>query len=122
MFEFFESDIFTIGLEVAFLAFIGYDLKKYLATKKREYLLNITLALGFFVYAAIPFYNKYVTWNDADKMALQTLCEKDHDTKLCECLSDVIEKEYSFASYETVFESKELKSFTDETLKECREG
>ena len=61
MFDFYESDWFTITLEVVFLIFIVYDIKRYFETKKREYLLNITLTLGFFIWAFIPFYNKYFT-------------------------------------------------------------
>lgn len=121
MFEFFESDVFTIGLEIALLLFVAYDLKKYLATKKREYMVNIVLALGFFIYTAIPFYNKYVTWSEADRIALQTVCEKEHTKAVCKCLSDATEKKYSFAAYEKAFESEELKTFTDETLQECTE-
>lgn len=121
MFDFFQSDAFTIGLEIAFLVFIFYDLRKYLATKKREYMVNIVLAVGFFIYTAIPFYKKYATWSDADRLVLQAVCEKENEAKLCDCLSDAIEKEYTFEAYDKAFETEELKIFVDETLTECKE-
>jgi len=62
MFAFYESDWFTVVLEIGFLLFIGYDAKRYFQTKKREYLLNIFLAVVFFFWALVPFYNKY--YND----------------------------------------------------------
>lgn len=119
MFDFFESDTFTIGLEVAFLVFIGYDARKYFLTRRREYLLNILLAVGFFIWAAIPFYNKYYTWSDAERNALTTLCAKLHDKAQCECLTDTVTKGYSFKAYESAFETAELTTFTAAAIKEC---
>ena len=121
MFDFFDSDLFTIGLEIAFLLFIGYDFRKYLLTRKREYALNIVLAVGFFIWAAIPFYNKYMTWSDAERSALTTLCAKEHDKTLCECLTDTVTKEYAFSAYEAAFETPELRAFTEASKKECQE-
>ena len=121
MFDFFESDAFTIGLEIAFLVFIAYDAKKYYLTKRREYLLNIVLALGFFIWAAIPFYNKYFTWNDAARAAVQTICEKENNASICDCLGDTLVKEYSLNAYEAAFETASLKAFEKETLESCRE-
>lgn len=48
MFAFYESDWFTITLEILFMLFIVYDTRRYLQTRKREYLLNIVLAVAFF--------------------------------------------------------------------------
>lgn len=121
MFDFFESDAFTIGLEIAFLGFIGYDARKYFLTRRREYIVNIALAVGFFIWAAIPFYNKYYTWSDADKLALQMICEKEKTEAVCECLTDAVTKEYAFSAYEAAFETPELQAFTQEAKKECRE-
>jgi len=120
VFDFFESDTFTIGLEIAFLAFIGYDARKFFLTRRREYIVNIILALGFFIWAAVPFYNKYITWSDADRQALQTICEKENNASLCGCLTDTLTKEYSFSSYESAFETEALKHFTEEAKEECQ--
>lgn len=122
MFDFFDSDAFTIGLEIVFLLFIGYDFRKYLLTRKREYLMNIALAVGFFIWTAIPFYNKYYTWSDTERSALTTLCAKEHDKTLCECLTDTVTKEYAFSAYETAFETPEMKAFQETAIKECRDG
>lgn len=121
MFDFFESDTFTIGLEIAFLLFMGYDLRRYMLTRRREYMFNIVLTVGFFIYAAIPFYNKYYTWSDTERMALLTLCAKEKGPDVCECLTDTLTKEYAFSAYEKAFETPELEAFTEETTKECRE-
>ncbi|MDQ1337965.1 MAG: hypothetical protein QG617_932, partial [Campylobacterota bacterium] len=67
MFDFLDSDWFVIGLEIVFLIFISYDLKKYFETKKREYIVNIVLTIGFGVWTLIPFYNSYMTWDEAKK-------------------------------------------------------
>ncbi len=119
MFDFFQSDTFTIILEIAFLIFIGYDLRKYMLTKRREFLVNIALAVGFFIWAAIPFYNKYYTWNSAERSALTTLCAQEYDKTLCECLTDTLTKEYTFGAYEAAFETPELKAFTERARGEC---
>jgi len=122
LFDFFDSDAFNIGLEIAFLAFIGYDARKYFLTKRREYAINIVLAIGFFIWAAIPFYNKYYTWSEAERNALQAICEKEESREVCECLTDTLTKEYSFSAYEEAYESPEQKAFTQEAKKECLEG
>ena len=88
MFGFYESDWFTITLEVLFLIFIAYDAKKYFETRKREYLINIALAVGFFVWAFIPFYNKYYTWQDNDKSIMIEKCSAEFNASYCECLDD----------------------------------
>ena len=119
MFDFFDSDAFTIGLEIAFLIFIGYDARKYFLTKRREYLVNIVLAVGFFIWAAIPFYNKYYSWNDAAREALYTICEKENNASLCDCLTDTLTKEYSLNAYEAAFETEALRTFTQEAKTEC---
>jgi glucan phosphoethanolaminetransferase (alkaline phosphatase superfamily) len=120
MFDFLDNDYFVIVLEIIFLIFIIYDFRKWLESKKREYLINIALAIAFFIYTAIPFYNKYYTWSDQDKNLLNERCLSEHNTTLCDCLNDKIIKEYSFSSFKTTDE-KELKEFMSESKKECLE-
>lgn len=121
MFAFYESDWFTITLEILFLLFIAYDTKRYFETRKREYLLNILLAVVFFFWALIPFYNKYLTWDEAAKTALITECSNEHNTSYCSCLEDKVFKEYDFESYRKIEKTDEdLLEFLQESDKECR--
>jgi hypothetical protein len=125
MFDFFSSDTFTIGLEIFFLIFIVYDLKRYFETKKREYIVNVILAAAFFIYAAIPFYNQYYTWSTHSKLELNSPCNvksDPEDKKLCVCLNKHLTKEYSYTSYQTL--DKEENSYIeliDTLTKECKE-
>ncbi|NOQ31228.1 MAG: hypothetical protein GQ570_08910 [Helicobacteraceae bacterium] len=120
MFSFFSSDEFIIALEVVFLLFIAYDAKRYFETRKREYIFNIVLTFGFFIYAAIPFYNKYYTWSDKAQQKLLSECLIENNTSVCECLDDMIVKEYNFSSYQEL-NKLDLTSFVNETKKECLE-
>lgn len=121
MFDFYESDWFTITLEIIFLIFILYDIKRYVETKKREYLINILLTFGFFIWAIVPFYNKYFTWQDSDKAKLQAHCTQEHNSSVCECLDDKIFKEYDLKSFLTLQKSKdkELSEFLETSKKIC---
>lgn len=122
MFAFYESDWFTLALEVLFLLFIAYDTKRYLETKKREYLLNIALAIIFFVWALVPFYNKYFGWQERDRVALLSTCEQEHNSTYCSCYDDLIFKEYALERYNALDKShdKELTAFLKECDEECR--
>jgi hypothetical protein len=121
MFDFFSSDTFTILLEIAFLVFIIYDLKRYFETKKREYMINVVLAFGFFIYAAIPFYNKYYLWSDEARLAQNTQCSQE-EINICQCMNDKLFKAYSFEEYETMeLNSDAYKEFLKESQEECKE-
>ena len=122
MYAFYESDWFTLALEVLFLLFIAYDTKRYLVTRKREYLLNIALAIVFFVWALVPFYNKYFSWQERDKTALLSTCEQEHNSTYCRCLDDMIVKAYDVGSYRELEKSggEEFMSFLKECDEECR--
>ena len=121
MFDFLSSDWFTLGLEVVFLIFIVYDIKKYNENKNKEYLINIILTIGFFIWTIIPFYNSYITWEDKDKSELIKSCEKENNSTLCNCLSDSIFKEYQHKDYEKIEHKtdKDYLEFIKDTKEEC---
>ncbi len=120
MFDFLDSDWFVISLEIVFLLFIAYDVKKYFETKKKEYITNIVLTLGFFIWALIPFYNSYMTWSEDKKQELISECKKENNETLCQCLDDKIFKEYSFEDFKSVDKnSSEFNEFIKETKEEC---
>ena len=122
MFAFYESDWFTIILEILFLLFIAYDTKRYFQTGKREYLINIVLAIVFFFWALVPFYNKYYSWQDVDKESLLTQCIQEHNQTYCTCRDDKIFKEYDFESFKDLEKQKDedYLEFIEEVDKECR--
>ena len=122
MFAFYESDWFTIVLEILFLLFIAYDTKRYFQTGKREYLINIVLAIVFFFWALVPFYNKYYSWQDVDKESLLTQCIQEHNQTYCTCRDDKIFKEYDFESFKDLEKQKDADylEFIEEVDKECR--
>ncbi len=122
MFAFYESDWFTIVLEILFLLFIAYDTKRYFQTGKREYLINIVLAVLFFFWALVPFYNKYYTWQDVDKESLIAECVQEQNQTYCSCLDDMIFKEYDFESFKALEKQKDedYLEFIEEVDKECR--
>lgn len=99
MFEFLESDWFNISLEVVFVLLISYDIKKYIETKKREYLTNIVLTLGFAVWALYPYYKSYFGWKEEQKSTMVSMCHTQKDEKLCKCLDEAIFKEYTYDEY-----------------------
>ena len=122
MFAFYDSDWFTITLEILFLIFIIYDIKRYYETKKCEYLLNIVLTIGFFFWALVPFYNKYFSWQDADKEALVALCVQDHNESYCSCLEDKVFKTYEFEDFRALDKNNDVDflEFLDESDRDCR--
>ena len=122
MFSFLSSDWFTLGLEIVFLLFIAYDLKKYFETKKREYIVNIVLAFVFFLWAVVPFYNAYITWQESDKAEMLSTCKQESNQSLCECIDDKIFKEYSFDDFISVDKNAtDYKEFIDKAKEECQD-
>ena len=120
MFDFLDSDWFIISLEIVFLLFIAYDAKKYFETKKKEYITNIVLTLGFFIWALIPFYNSYMTWSQDQKQDLISECKKENNETLCQCLDEKIFKEYSFEDFKSLDKnSSDFNEFVKETKEEC---
>ncbi len=120
MFDFLDSDWFVISLEIVFLLFIAYDAKKYFETKKKEYITNIVLTLGFFIWALIPFYNSYMTWSEDKKQELISECKKENNETLCQCLDEKIFKEYSFEDFKSLDKnSSDFNEFIKDTKEEC---
>lgn len=119
MFDFLSSDWFIIGIEIVFLILIIYDIRQYILTKKKEYITNIVLTFAFFVWASIPFYNKYITWNEDKMKTLHIECLAENNETVCNCLEDSVVKEYSLADYEVVKSKEEYKEFIKETKEDC---
>jgi len=120
VFDFLDSDWFVISLEIVFLLFIVYDAKKYFETKKKEYITNIVLTFGFFIWALIPFYNSYMTWSEDKKQELISECKKENNETLCQCLDDKIFKEYSFEDFKSLDKNgSDFNEFVKETKEEC---
>ena len=120
MFDFLNNDWFVIALEIAFLIFIIYDLKRYIETKKNEYIINVIFTFIFFIWAAIPFYNKYLTWEDDLKANVNAECLSENNESLCGCLSDSIFKEYSLSAYKATDKNgSDYKGFIKESKESC---
>lgn len=120
MFDFLDEDWFVISLEIVFLLFIFYDAKKYFQTQKKEYLTNIALTIAFFIWTAIPFYNSYITWNDGEKLKVNTVCLSENNETLCKCLDESIFKEYSYEAYQALDKnSSDYLEFVKETKEDC---
>lgn len=120
MFDFLNEDWFIIGLEIVFVILISYDIKKYFETKKKEYITNIVLTLGFAIWTLLPFYNSYFGWEDSQKQEMLATCKDSNDTQLCNCVDKTIFKTYVFDEYKAIDkESKEYKEFLKETKEDC---
>lgn len=123
MFDFLDSDWFIIGLEIVFLLFIGYDAWKYIQTRKREYIMNIVLAIGFAIWVLYPFYTKYYQWEDSEKSMLDKSCLSEHNASYCACIDDKIFKEYDAQTYSKldIKNDKDFLEFLKESEEECFE-
>ena len=120
MFDFLSSDWFNISLEILFLILISYDIKRYVETKKREYIVNIVLTVGFAIWALYPYYNAYVGWQEDQKKEMLSHCTQEDNTTLCQCLDDATFKNYTYEEYKAVDKnSSEYKSFLTQAKEEC---
>jgi hypothetical protein len=99
MFDFLDSDWFNITLEVVFLILISYDVKKYIETKKKEYLTNIVLTIVFAIWTLYPYYNSYVGWEDEQKQVMISHCNSEKNTTLCRCMDEATFKEFTHDEY-----------------------
>ena len=120
MFDFMDTDWFNITLEIVFLVLISYDVKKYIETKKREYIVNIVLTIGFAIWTLYPYYNSYVGWDEKQKEVMLSTCPDNNETKLCKCLDDSIFKEYMYEEYINIDKnSSDYIDFLKEAKEDC---
>lgn len=120
MLDFLDSDWFNIGLEIFFLLLISYDVKKYIETKKKEYITNIVLTVGFAIWVLYPYYKSYFGWEESQKEQMLSHCVDSNDTNLCKCLDDATFKEYTFDEYKAIDKnSSEYKEFINDAKEEC---
>jgi len=118
-----DSDWFIIGLEVVFILLISYDVKKYLATKKREYIVNIVLTIGFAIWTLYPFYTSYFEWDEKQKEDLLVHCSDVKDTKLCTCIDNAVFKTYKHSEYVSIDKNaSEFQEFLQETKEDCNDS
>jgi hypothetical protein len=124
VFDFLDSDWFNIGLEVLFVLLISYDIKKYFETRKREYIVNIVLTIGFAVWALYPYYTSYVGWQEDQKEVLISHCGESNDTKLCKCVDEATFKSYTHDEYIALDKknSSEYREFLSETEEDCSDS
>ena len=120
MFDFLDSDWFNIGLEIVFLILISYDVKKYIETRKREYIINIVLTIGFAIWVLYPYYKSYFGWEESQKSALISTCADSNNTELCKCVDDALFKGYTYEEYKLLDKnSTEYKEFVEDAKEEC---
>ena len=121
MFDFMDSDWFVIGLEVLFLSFIAYDGWKFYKTRKKEYILNIIMAIGFALWILVPFYTKYYDWEESQRQGVNVKCINENNATYCKCMDNMVFKHYDFTEYEkidTKTNTKYLK-FIKESEEDC---
>ena len=122
MFDFLDADWFIITLEIVFVILIAYDVRQYLRTKKKEYITNIVLTVGFAIWVLYPMYIKYFQWSDTQRSEKYSLCKNldANATKLCECTNDTVLKSYTYDEYSAMKQdSKEYQEFLKETKEDC---
>ncbi|SFV74686.1 hypothetical protein MNB_SM-3-577 [hydrothermal vent metagenome] len=120
MFDFLDSDWFNITLEIIFLILVIYDIKHYIQTKKQEYLLNIVLTIGFAIWTLLPYYHKYITWDEQVKQKVTKTFIQDYNQTLGRCMSDELFKEYSYEDYVALDKnSTKYQSFLKEEKEDC---
>jgi len=119
MFDFLDSDWFIITLEIVFVILIAYDIKKYIETKKKEYIINIVLTAGFAIWTLYPFYTSYFGWQEEQKSELLSHCGDTNETELCKCLDESTFKNYTYEEYLVLDKnSSDYKEF----VKDAKEG
>jgi len=120
MFDFLDSDWFNIGLEIVFVILVSYDIKKYIETKKKEYIRNIVLTIAFAIWALYPYYNSYMGWDEEQKQVMLSHCSDTNDTKLCKCLDDTTFKTYTHDEYIALDKnSSDYREFLEEAKEDC---
>jgi len=118
-----DSDWFIIGLEVVFILLISYDVKKYLKTKKREYIVNIVLTVGFAIWTLYPFYTSYFEWDEKQKEDLIVHCSDVNDSTLCTCIDKAVFKTFTHEEYVSIDkDTSEFGEFLKETKEDCNDS
>ena len=118
MFDFMDEDWFIITLEVVFLILVVYDVKKYMQTRKKEYITNIVLTIGFAIWTLYPMYICYFKWDEEKKQEFISSCKKDKNETLCRCIDEAIFKSYTYDEFKS-FESKKLEDIKTEFKEDC---
>ncbi len=122
MFDFLDSDWFNILLQIVFVLLIWFDVKKYRQTKKKEYIVNIVLTVGFAFWALYPYYNSYVQWEEKEKKTLLANCSVEKNATLCRCLDDAIFKNYTYEEYKALDKNgSDFKKFLKEAKEDCED-
>ena len=121
MFDFLDSDWFNITLQIVFVVALVYDVRKYRQTKKKEYILNIVLTIGFAIWILYPYYISYTGWNEQQKTEMLSHCSGDENsTKLCKCLDDMTFKNYTYEEYKQIDKnSTAYKDFLKDAQEDC---
>lgn len=122
MFDFLESDWFNITLEIVFVLLVAYDVKKYMQSRKREYLVNIVLTIGFAIWALYPYYTSYAGWKEEQKVKMISACDSadNNDTKLCKCIDNATFKEFTHDEYVALDKNgTQFREFLQETKEDC---
>lgn len=122
MFDFLDTDWFNISLEIFFVLLISYDVKKYIQTKKKEYITNIALTIGFAIWALYPYYTSYVGWEDDQKKEMISSCHSEKNETLCKCIDEAIFKNYTYEEYKTVDKNgSDFEEFLKDTREDCED-
>lgn len=120
MFDFLNEDWFVIVLEVVFLILIIYDINRYIKTKRKDYLVNIFITLGFAIWTLYPMYTSYFGWEDSQKSEIIMQCEESNTNELCKCVSDRQFKQYTYLEYMKIDKnSTDYKEYIENTKADC---
>jgi hypothetical protein len=120
VFDFLDSDWFNIALEIFFVILISYDVKRYIETKKGEFIVNIIITIGFAIWTLYPYYNSYFGWEESQKEKMMSVCENDANKTVCICIDEKIFKEYTYQEYRAVDKnSSEHLEFMKEAKEDC---
>jgi hypothetical protein len=91
-----------------------------LRQKKKEYIVNTVLTIGFAIWVLYPYYKSYYGWNETQKQEMIATCSDANNSELCKCVDEAIFKEYVYDEYKVIDKnSSEHKEFVKETKEGC---
>lgn len=91
-------------------------------TKKKEYIVNVVLTIGFAIWVLYPYYTSYVGWEDSQKQEMISTCDTVEDKKLCKCVDEAIFKGFTYDEYKAQDKnSTQYKEFLKETKEGCQD-